>query len=140
MHFMSTKIPNCEYLRSYYVQPCCISTYLVLNPECPTCDKMCKPNKLYNLTDLPLIDPKETSQRLSNTSSPRKNITATAKNENQYTINHSLDTLNQKSDKNEQPKSHVQSGNNVSIFMVQSLIVETLRSELTSLNISIVQR
>lgn len=48
----------------------CIITCLKFVPECPTC----KPNK-FNLTVLPLVDPKKISQQVSPKSSSHKDIT-----------------------------------------------------------------
>uniref|UniRef100_A0A1A9USE7 Uncharacterized protein n=1 Tax=Glossina austeni TaxID=7395 RepID=A0A1A9USE7_GLOAU len=90
-------------------------------------------------------NPKETLQQPSPRGSPRINITATEKKEIRGNIGHSLNALNQKSDTNEQPNTNIPDsqpellGDNVPNSMIRSVVIETLRSELSSLNINATQ-
>uniref|UniRef100_A0A1A9UDA1 Integrase catalytic domain-containing protein n=1 Tax=Glossina austeni TaxID=7395 RepID=A0A1A9UDA1_GLOAU len=110
--------------------------------ECPICSKLCKSNilKRYNLIIPPLVDPSKTSHQVSLIFNFRNDVTATYNNEIQGNKGHSLDIFNQKSESSEQTKSNIQArpsqlpGYNVPISMKRSLIIETIRSELSSLN------
>uniref|UniRef100_A0A1A9VDE1 Uncharacterized protein n=1 Tax=Glossina austeni TaxID=7395 RepID=A0A1A9VDE1_GLOAU len=90
-------------------------------------------------------NPKETLQQPSPRGSPRINITATENKEIRCNIGHSINALNQKSDASEQPNTNTAGsqpellGDNVPSSMIQSLVIETLRSELSNLNINATQ-
>uniref|UniRef100_A0A1A9USF6 Uncharacterized protein n=1 Tax=Glossina austeni TaxID=7395 RepID=A0A1A9USF6_GLOAU len=74
----------------YHIE--CINICLALVPEYLTCNKLCKTNNLksYNLTELLLIDPQKTTQRLSSRSSSCVDIRATKHNESQIYIMHNF--------------------------------------------------